>query len=373
MSRFRAWPKSIRSILTAVAVLCCLVSIPFLAQVQWPTNIAAGTPPYPLYSLSGATGWINSKPLTAKDLKGKVVLIDFWAYSCINCLRAMPYVEAWSKKYKDHGLVVIGVHTPEFDFGQERANVEGAIQRFGITFPVALDSKHKIWNAFHNEYWPADYFIDATGKVRYKHFGEGDYDQSERWIQKLLEERSKKERTAKGQAANSMPGGMVQVDARGVEEAADMSQIRSPETYIGYARAERFASPGGLHRDSEHLYTAPRHPNLNEWGLVGQWADHAQEAVLNSAGGKIVFHFQARDLHLVMGPAADGKPIHFRVTIDGHAPGDNHGVDTDAAGNGVVTGYRLYQLIRQKGPVKNHVFTIEFEEPGVQAFSFTFG
>jgi thiol-disulfide isomerase/thioredoxin len=342
------------------AVLCCMAAWQPAAQAQNPPSIVGSSP---LYGLSGATGWINSKPLTAKELKGKVVLVDFWTYSCINCLRSLPYIEAWAQKYKDSGLVVIGVHTPEFGFEQKLPNVQKAVQKYGVTFPIALDSNYAIWKAFHNEFWPADYFIDARGKVRYEHFGEGDYDQSERWIQDLLKQRS----------SEPMPGGVVDVRAQGVEAAADMSDVRSPETYIGYARAEHFDSPGGIKRDEEHLYTLPSHPGLNHWGLVGQWVDHEQVAILKSDTGKIVFHFHARDLHLVLGPTADGKPVRFRVTIDGQAPGENHGVDTDAEGNGVVTAYRLYQLVRQRGAVADHIFTIEFQDPGVQAFSFTFG
>jgi thiol-disulfide isomerase/thioredoxin len=329
-------------------------------EAQEPPSIVGTSP---LYGLSGATGWLNTKPLTAKDLKGKVVLVDFWAYSCINCLRSLPYIEAWAQKYKDDGLVVIGVHTPEFDFEKQLPNVQRAVQKFGVTYPIALDSDRKIWDAFHNEYWPAHYFIDAKGKVRFEHFGEGNYDQSERWIQQLLKER----------AAKPMPETMVSVRGEGIEAAADMNEVRSPETYIGYARAEHFASPGGLKEDREKLYAAPAQPRLNQWGLDGKWVDHQQVAILKSPNGKIVFHFHARDLHLVLGPTADGKQVHFRVTIDGQAPGENHGVDTDAEGNGVVTAYRLYQLIRQHDAVTDHIFTIEFLDPGVQAFSFTFG
>jgi thiol-disulfide isomerase/thioredoxin len=316
-----------------------------------------------LYELTGATGWINSTPLTAKELKGKVVLVDFWTYSCINCLRSLPYMKAWADKYKDSGLVVIGVHTPEFDFEKQQPNVQRAVQKFGITYPVAVDSNHAIWDAFHNEYWPAHYFIDAKGKVRYEHFGEGNYDESEHRIQELLQERNSK----------PMPGSTVSVHGQGVEAEAAMSEVQSPETYIGYARAANFASPGGIWQDLEKSYTAPAQPRLNEWGLAGKWVDHGQVAVLKAAGGKIVFRFHARDLHLVLGPTADGKPVHYRVSVDGHAPGDSHGVDTDAEGNGVVSEHRLYQLVRQRGAVGDHVFQIEFEEPGVQAFSFTFG
>jgi thiol-disulfide isomerase/thioredoxin len=347
--------------LAFVAAICCgAIAGRTAASAQEPPSIV-GTSPLP--GLSGATGWINSPPLTAKQLKGKVVLVDFWDYSCINCIRAIPYVRAWADKYKDSGLVVIGVHTPEFDIEKLTPNVQRAVNKFGITYPVAIDSNHAIWDAFHNEYWPAHYFIDATGKVRFEHFGEGNYDQSEHWIQQLLQER----------AGKPMPAGAVSVHAQGVEAASDAGDVQSPETYIGYARAENFSSPGGIKPNTDKVYTAPVQPRLNEWGLAGKWADHEQVAILKSTGGKIVFHFQARDLHLVLGPTADGKPVRFRVTIDGRAPGDNHGVDTDAQGNGVVTDDRLYQLVRQKGAVTDHVFAIEFEDTGVQAFSFTFG
>ncbi|MFZ0630493.1 MAG: redoxin family protein [Acidobacteriaceae bacterium] len=356
-SRQRKWGMC----LVALFAVSCRGTIGQTVSVsEEPPSIIGSAP---LNGLSGATGWINSGPLTAKELKGKVVLVDFWTYSCINCLRALPYIEAWAQKYKDNGLVVIGVHTPEFGFEQQLPNVQRAVERFGVTFPVALDSKYAIWNSFHNEFWPADYFIDIHGKVRFEHFGEGSYDESEHWIQQLLKQRS----------ATGMPSGMVDVQAQGVEAASDAREVRSPETYIGYARADRFASPGGIRRNQEHLYTPPSRLRLNQWGLSGSWADHAMGAVLQSAGGEVVFHFHARDLHLVLGPAGDGKPVRFRVTLDGQAPGENHGVDTDADGNGVVTGYRLYQLVRQRGAVGDHIFTIEFLDPGVQVFSFTFG
>jgi thiol-disulfide isomerase/thioredoxin len=361
MHAFSHWRKMRVFLVTAVAAIlsCVTVSTP-PGEAQEPPSIVGS---FPLHGLSGATGWINSKPLTAKQLKGKVVLIDFWTYSCINCLRAVPYVRAWADKYKDSGLVVIGVHSPEFEFEGQMPNVEKAVKKFGITYPVALDSNHAIWNAFHNEYWPAHYFIDATGKVRYEHFGEGDYEQSERWIQELLKEANKR----------PMPASTVKVNAQGIEAASDASDVGSPETYIGYERAEHFASPGGIKQDADHLYTAPGAPRLNEWGFAGKWDDHGQVAVLRSAGGKILFRFHARDLHLVLGPRADGEPVRFRVTIDGQSPGANHGVDTDAEGNGVVKDLRLYQLVRQKGPITDHTFVIEFLDPGVQAFSFTFG
>ena len=317
-----------------------------------------------LSSLSGATAWINSPPLTADQLKGKVVLIDFWTYSCINCLRALPYTRAWAEKYKNSGLVVIGVHTPEFPFEKDLSNVRKAVRDLGITYPVALDNNYSIWTAFSNEYWPAHYFIDVNGKVRYHHFGEGEYDQSEQWIQQLLKERPSEQ---------SLPGGIVNVSAQGAEAAPDTSEVQSPETYVGYERAQNFASPGGLKQNTASLYTIPASLALNQWGLAGNWIDHDQTAVLASPQGKIAFRFHARDLHLVLGPTADGKPVRFRVTIDGHASGENHGVDTDEQGNGVVTEHRLYQLIRQKGTIMDRVFEIEFLDPGAQAFAFTFG
>ena len=354
------WKAKWTALASLAALLGCTAAGQFAAEAQQPSSIVGSSP---LPGLSGATGWINARPLTASTLKGKVVLIDFWTYSCINCLRALPYVRAWAAKYKNDGLVVIGVHTPEFDFEKEQPNVQKAVRKLGITYPVALDSNYAIWNAFHNQYWPAHYFIDASGKVRYEHFGEGDNDQSERWIQQLLAER----------AAKPMAVGTVSVRAEGVEAAADTDAVRSPETYIGYARAEDFASPGGIEHDKDHLYAAPAHPGLNDWGLSGNWIDHQQVAVLKTAGGKIIFRFHARDLHLVLGPTATGKPVHYRVTLDGRPPGANHGMDTDAQGNGVVIDHRLYQLVRQKGPIADRIFSIEFLDPGVQAFSFTFG
>ena len=353
--------NSIRSLTTlALAVACSLVIAGNAAQAQEQASIVGTSP---LYGLAGATQWLNSKPLSAKELKGKVVLVDFWTYSCINCLRSLPYIRAWADKYTESGLVVIGVHTPEFDFEKEPANVQKAVKKFGITYPVAMDSNHEIWNAFHNQYWPAHYFIDAKGKVRFEHFGEGNYAESERWIQQLLQERDKQ----------PMPASSVEVRAEGLEAAPDMKDVRSPETYIGFSRAQHFVSQGGIRMGAEKTYVAPAHASLNDWGFEGKWVDNMQRAVLSSAGGKIYFYFHARDLHLVLGPTADGKPVRFRVTLDGQAPGENSGVDVDAQGNGVVTDLRLYQLVRQKGSVADHLFAIEFEDPGIQAFSFTFG
>jgi cytochrome c biogenesis protein CcdA/thiol-disulfide isomerase/thioredoxin len=313
-------------------------------------------------SLAGATGWLNSPPLMPASLKGKVVLVDFWTYSCINCLRSLPYIKAWAAKYKDHGLVVIGVHAPEFAFERDPDNVRRAVHDLGVTYPVALDSNLAIWRAFNNNYWPAHYFIDAQGRIRAHHFGEGEYDASERIIQTLLKE-----------AGNTdVPGGSVDPSATGTLAAADTSDVQSPETYVGYNRGANFASDH-VAKDAPSDYAAPAALNLNQWGLTGNWTIGPQMTVLNSAPGKITFRFHARDLHLVLGPAGGKMPVHFRITLDGHAPGGAHGMDTDAGGNGTVTAQRLYQLIRQTGAVKDHTFAIEFTDPGVQAYSFTFG
>jgi cytochrome c biogenesis protein CcdA/thiol-disulfide isomerase/thioredoxin len=325
-----------------------------------------------LPDLSGATAWINSPPLNRDQLRGKVVLVDFWTYSCINCLRTLPYIRAWAEKYKDSGLVVIGVHTPEFPFERDLANVQKAVRELGITYPVALDNGYRIWNAFDNLYWPAHYFIDAQGKIRFHHFGEGNYDESERWIQQLLKERNGN-RGGDHDGAQPMPGGIVAVRGTGAEAASLEGDVGSPETYVGYERAQNFASAGGLRQDAAHQYTAPASLELNQWALSGRWTDHGQIAVLDAAPGKIVFRFHARDLHLVLGPGADGRPIRFTVRIDGRAPGADHGVDTDEQGEGTVRENRLYQLIRQKGKIVDRTFEIEFKDAGAQAFAFTFG
>ncbi len=313
-------------------------------------------------SLGGAIEWLNSPPLSREGLKGKVVLVDFWTYSCINCLRALPYVRAWADKYKDRGLVVIGVHTPEFAFEKDIGNVRKAVSDLGVTYPVAIDNNYTVWRAFDNQYWPAHYFIDAEGRIRHHHFGEGDYDASERVIQRLLAE-------AGGKA---MPDDLVTVNAGGAEAASDWKKVASPETYVGYARAENFVSPGGFANDAAHTYTVGE-PALNQWGLSGDWTVGREHAALDQADGAIVYRFRARDLHLVLGPAADGKPVRFRVTLDGKAPGDDHGVDTNAEGDGVVTGQRLYQMIRQSGEIGERTFEIRFLDPGVSAYAFTFG
>ncbi len=316
-----------------------------------------------LPSLDGAVQWLNSPPLTAQALRGKVVLVDFWTYSCINCLRTLPYVKAWAQKYRDQGLVVIGVHAPEFAFERDIGNVKKAVHDLGVDYPVAIDNNFAIWRGFNNQYWPAHYFIDAEGRVRYHHFGEGNYAESERVIQQLLREAG----------AKQVAGGIADVQANGIQQAADMRDVASPETYVGYERAENFASPGGAVRDQVSDYRAPSMPSLNNWGLAGGWRVGSEQATATQAGARIVYRFHARDLHLVLGPDASGKPVRFRVTVDGQPPGDAHGTDVAADGSGKVTSQRLYQLVRQSGDVRDRTFAIEFLDPGVSAYAFTFG
>ena len=313
-------------------------------------------------SLAGATQWLNSRPLTTEALRGKVVLVDFWTYSCINCIRALPYVRGWADKYKDHGLVVIGVHAPEFAFEKDPANVAKAIKDLGVDYPVALDNDYAIWKGFNNEYWPAHYFIDAQGQIRHHHFGEGEYRESEDVIRQLLADAGQK----------NLPGGYVSDDHRGVEAAASNDPTRSPETYVGYARAMNFVG-GRVARDDARDYHAPASLAADQWSLDGRWTVHDENAQLEQAGGTIVYRFRGRDLHLVLGPASGGKPIRYRVTIDGKPPGADHGMDTDADGNGTVTSQRLYQLVRQAHGSGERLFEIEFLDPGVQAYAFTFG
>ncbi len=317
----------------------------------------------PMPDLGGAVAWLNSPPLSAKSLRGKVVLVDFWTYSCINCLRALPYVEGWAAKYKDAGLVVIGIHTPEFAFEKDRSNVEKALRDLKVTYPVALDNDYNIWRAFNNQYWPAHYFIDAKGRIRYHHFGEGEYGESEQVIQALLKENG----------AQIQSPGTISVSGAGTEAAPDLANRHSGETYVGYHRAEHFASSQPIAQDSKHAYTPQPRLTLNQWALGGSWKVGEESAVLQSAPGKILFRFHARDLHLVLGTAKDGKPLRFVVKLDGAAPGDDHGADIDGNGSGTIQGHRLYQLIRQKGAVEDRTFEIEFLDPGVQAFAFTFG
>ncbi len=317
----------------------------------------------PFPSLDGAVQWLNSKPLTPAELRGKVVLVDFWTYSCINCIRTIPYVRAWAEKYRDQGLVVIGVHAPEFAFEKQIGNVEKAVRDFKITYPVAIDNDFAIWRAFSNSYWPAHYFIDAAGQIRYTHFGEGDYEGSERVIQDLLAEAA-----GKRKAENNF----VKPDAKGAEASPDLSRLGSGETYLGYERAANFVSPEGVSADSAKRYTVDS-PRLNEWGLTGNWTVGAEQARVNEAGGGITYRFRARDLHLVLGPGAGGRPIPFQVTVDGAAPAADRGSDIDGSGRGTVTETRLYQLVRQSGAARERTFEIRFLEPGAEAFVFTFG
>ncbi|KWV51608.1 MULTISPECIES: cytochrome c biogenesis protein DipZ [Rhizobium] len=314
-------------------------------------------------SLDGAVEWLNSKPLTAEELRGKVVLVDFWTYSCINCIRTIPYVRAWAEKYRDQGLVVIGVHSPEFAFEKRVDNVRQAIDKFQIGYPVAIDNDFKIWRSFGNNYWPAHYFIDAKGQIRHTQFGEGDYEQSERVIQDLL---------AEAGGSKKVDAATVTLDAKGAEAAPDLAQLQSGESYIGYLRAANFISPEGVGADVARDYTVGK-PDLNEWGLTGKWTVGGEQASLDQAGGGITYRFSARDLHLVLGPGADGKKIRFQVKVDGVAPGADHGSDIDAEGNGTVSETRLYQLVRQSGEVRERTFEIRFLDPGVEAFVFTFG
>jgi cytochrome c biogenesis protein CcdA/thiol-disulfide isomerase/thioredoxin len=323
---------------------------------------AEGMPANP--DLGGAASWLNSPPLALKGLHGKVVLVDFWTYSCINCLRTLPYIRAWAEKYKDHGLVVIGVHTPEFAFEKDADNVRHAVDELGVGYPVALDNDYAIWNSFENSAWPAHYLIDANGHFREHHFGEGHYAQTEQSIQTLLKE-----------AGNlDVPSGLVGPKAEGSSIAADYDDMDSPETYVGYERAFGADSPGGPERDVSHEYDAPLEglPH-NAWGFRGIWTVGPEKAVLDKAPGGLVYRFHARDLHLVLGPGSDGTPIRFRISIDGAPPGDDHGVDTNSQGEGSVSERRLYQLVRQSHDVKDRTFEIEFLDPGVQAYAFTFG
>jgi thiol-disulfide isomerase/thioredoxin len=315
-----------------------------------------------LASFDGATGWLNSPPLTTAGLRGDVVLVNFWTYTCVNWLRQLPYVRAWAGRYSGHGLVVVGVHTPEFPFEHDPDNVRRAVQEMRIGYPVATDNDYAVWRAFDNHYWPALYFADAQGRIRHHHFGEGEYEQSEMVIQHLLAE-----------AGSAGGHDLVPVDASGVEAPADWASLRSPENYTGYERTDNFASPGGVLPGKPHLYAAPAQLRLNGWALSGDWTIEEQATRLNTANGQIAYRFHARDLNLVMGPAAPGIPVRFQVLVDGQPPGPAHGTDLDGHGHGTVVDQRLYQLIRQPGPIADRTFEITFLDPGVEAYAFTFG
>jgi thiol-disulfide isomerase/thioredoxin len=314
-----------------------------------------------LSSLAYATTWLNSQPLTNLELQKKIVLVEFWTYSCINWRRQLPYVRAWAAKYKDHGLVVIGVHSPEFSFEKNIDNIRWAVKDMSVDYPIAVDNDHLIWRGFNNEYWPALYFVDATGKIRHQQFGEGEYEQSEKVIQKLLAEAGGGDRNKD----------LVSVDPTGAEAQADWKNLRSDENYLGYARTENFAlSPA---QDKPHLYSGAQQLGLNHWALSGDWTMGREALFLNQSGAGIAYRFHARDLHLVMGTVSPSGPARFRVFIDGQAPGVAHGVDVDGDGKGIVRESRMYQLIRQPSPISDRRFEIEFLESGVKAFSFTFG
>jgi thiol-disulfide isomerase/thioredoxin len=315
-----------------------------------------------LASFDGASAWINSEPLTPAGLHGKVVLVDFWTYTCVNWLRQLPYVRAWADRYADDGLVVVGVHTPEFGFERDVDNIRAAVELRRIGYPVAVDSMYGVWQAFDNHYWPALYFADAEGRIRHHHYGEGEYEQSEMVIQQLLVE------------AGSSPGReRVAVEPRGLEVAADWATLRTPETYTGFDRAESFASPEGLRPGKPQPYTTPAQLRLNEWALSGDWTIDGQPATSNTAGGQVTCRFHARDVNLVMGPATRGTPLRYRVLVDGQPPGAAHGDDVDEAGNGTLAQQRLHQLVRQQDRIVDRTVEITFLDPEAQVFCFTFG
>jgi thiol-disulfide isomerase/thioredoxin len=333
--------------------------MPTAMEMPAKIEIAAGE----LSSLTRATAWLNTRPLTAAGLRGKVVLVDVWTLTCINWLRTAPYIRAWSVKYRDHGLVVIGVHAPEFPFERDIDNVRGTVERLRLDYAIAADNDFAIWRAFDNVAWPALFFVDAQGRLRHHHFGEGNYEQSERMIQRLLADAG----------ATGIPQDLVSVNGSGAEAAADWANLRSPENYLGYDRTERFASQGGAVLGRSRAYVAPTRLKLNHWALSGDWTMQKGASALNAAGGRILYQFHARDLHLVMGPGTRGKSVRFRVHIDGQPPRAAHGTDVNEGGNGIVTDQRLYQLIRQRKQVTDRLFEIEFMDPGVEVFAFTFG
>jgi thiol-disulfide isomerase/thioredoxin len=316
-----------------------------------------------LPSLDGATGWLNSPPLTTAELRGKVVLVDFWTYTCINWLRTLGYVRGWAKTYEDHGLVVVGVHTPEFPFERDVENVRWAVRDMTVEYPVALDSDYAVWDAFSNRYWPAVYIADAQGRIRHHQFGEGGYEECERVIQGLLREAGR----------DGIGDDLVSVADDGFEAQADWANLETPETYLGYAQAQNFASPGGAELDEPRTYVAPDQLRLNQWALSGDWTVERGASVLNRADGQIAFRFHARDVHLVMGPRSRGASVPFRVLVDGEPPGAAQGLDVDEQGHGTLVQQRLYQLIREPRSIADRTFEITYLAPGVEAYCFTFG
>jgi thiol-disulfide isomerase/thioredoxin len=315
-----------------------------------------------LPSLGGATQWLNSPPLTPAGLRGKVVLVDFWTYTCVNWLRTLPYVRAWAEKYRDQGLVVIGAHTPEFPFEKDIDNVRWAAKEMDVSYPIAVDSDYGVWRAFDNNYWPAVYVADANGRIRYHHFGEGSYDETEKVIQRLLSESGRK-----------TDNQLVKVSPRGLEVAADYGTLRSSENYLGYEKAEGFASPGDAQEDTRRVYSLPKNLSLNQWALAGDWTVKGGAAVLDKPDGRIVYRFHARDVNLIMGVPPGAEPVRFTVKIDGKPPGAAHGTDIDEQGNGTAGRQRTYQLVREQQRTADRDFEIQFAQPGVEAFCFTFG
>jgi thiol-disulfide isomerase/thioredoxin len=312
--------------------------------------------------LRGAVEWLNSKPLDAEDLRGKVVLIDFWTFTCINWRRTLPYLRAWQTKYQNSGLVIIGIHTPEFSFEHDVPNVQRQARVMKIDYPIAIDSNYRIWQAFDNQYWPALYLIDAQGHIRHRQFGEGEYDRCEAVLQQLLRE-----------AGQAVDMSHVRPGIEGAELAADLPNLRTPETYVGYEQTQQFASPGGQHSNARRVYVAPAALKLNQWALAGDWTVHKEAAVLNVSGGRVAFQFHARNLNLVLAPDNSSNPVRFRVSIDGKETANSHGVDVDEHGSGLVGEGRMYQLIRQRGPIAGRRFEIEFLDAGVGVYDFTFG
>jgi len=346
-----------------MAIVAAHLGLTGCANAQSNKSAVRLVPEGSMPSLAGATEWLNSAPLTPANLRGKIVLINFWTFSCINSLRQLPYLRAWTTKYKDQGLVVVGVQAPEFEFEKNLDDVRWARKSMNLDYPIAVDNDHAIWRGFNNNAWPALYFVDATGRIRHHQLGEGNYDRAELVIQQLLAEIGN----------SSVAGGFASVDARGAEAPANWGSLRSPETYVGYERAESFASPGGAATNKSHTYALPARLKLNQWALSGDWTIHGQGAVLNKINGGISYRFHARDLHLVMGPARREASVQFRVLIDQQPPLAAHGGDVDPQGNGTIVEQRLYQLIRQPEPIADRQFDIEFLDAGAEVFVFTFG
>jgi cytochrome c biogenesis protein CcdA/thiol-disulfide isomerase/thioredoxin len=342
------------------------VQPPHIVRVSMPAAAPALPVEGRLPALDGANAWLNSAPLTPEALRGKVVVVNFWTYSCINCLRTLPYVKTWADRYRNDGLVVIGVHTPEFAFEHDTGNVKRALADLGIHYPVAIDNDYRVWQAFGNQYWPAFYIVDAQGRVRYHHFGEGGYTQAEQTIRQLLADNGRAAPTATPQATPAP-------QASGALAPADERDIGSGETYVGYREAQGNVNPQHVQPDAAAAYTLPTQLGLNEWAFGGQWNVGAESAVVAAPQASIAYRFHARDLHLVLAPSADGKPVRFRISIDGAPPGAAHGADVAADGTGVATSARLYQLVRQPGAVGDHTFEIRFLDPGAHVYSFTFG